>query len=107
MRLPRRSACCADAAADFKKKTGFPKISDHGLADVFIGGSGISGKVHIESTDRRGSVFHVREVKVKIDTLKFKLRDTKHNFLYATIRPLATGLIKKRASSLSSAGAQR
>jgi hypothetical protein len=90
----------AHLRTDFKKKSGFPKISDHGLADVFIGGSGISGKVHIESTDRRGSVFHVREVKVKIDTLKFKLRDTKHNFLYATIRPLATGLIKKRACLL-------
>lgn len=84
-----------DVAFYFKKKSGFPRISDSGLADVFIGGNGISGKIHLESTGRKHHVFKVRDVDVKIDNLKFKIRDAKHQFLYSMVRPLATSLIKK------------
>jgi len=35
-------------------------------------------------------------VHVKVDTLKFAIRDSNHDFLYKTLRPLATGLIKKQ-----------
>lgn len=35
-------------------------------------------------------------VHVKVDSLKFSIRDAKHSFLYKTLRPLATGLIKKQ-----------
>jgi len=87
-----------DVAFYYKKKSGFPKISDSGLADVLIAGKGVSGKIHLESTGRPNHAFYVREVKVKIDTLKFKIRDAKHTLLYSTIRPLATGLIKKQVA---------
>jgi hypothetical protein len=33
---------------------------------------------------------------VKVDTLKFSIRDSKHDFLYNTLKPLATGLVKKQ-----------
>lgn len=33
---------------------------------------------------------------VKVDTLKFSIRDSKHDTLYNTLRPLATGLVKKQ-----------
>jgi len=33
---------------------------------------------------------------VKVDTLKFAIRDSNHDFLYKTLRPLATSLIKKQ-----------
>ncbi|TKA56236.1 hypothetical protein B0A53_01526 [Rhodotorula sp. CCFEE 5036] len=33
-----------DVAFYIKKKTGFPKITDSGYADVFLGGKGLSGK---------------------------------------------------------------
>jgi hypothetical protein len=33
---------------------------------------------------------------VKVDSLKLSIRDSKHDFLYKTLRPLATGLIKKQ-----------
>ena len=38
-----------DVAFYIKKKTGFPKITDSGYADVFLGGKGLSGTVHLES----------------------------------------------------------
>jgi hypothetical protein len=44
----------------------------------------------------RSSVFKVEDVHVKVDTLKFSIRDSKHDFLYKTLKPLATGLVKKQ-----------
>ncbi|KAK4699364.1 hypothetical protein P7C70_g6896, partial [Phenoliferia sp. Uapishka_3] len=84
-----------DVAFYIRKKTGFPKLKDSGIADVFIGGKGISGKVHLESTGRKDHAFNVVDVKVKIDKLKFNVRDSKYSFLISTFKPLVTGLIKK------------
>ena len=33
---------------------------------------------------------------MKVDTLKFSIRDSKHDLLYKTLRPLATGLVKRQ-----------
>jgi hypothetical protein len=41
-------------------------------------------------------VFKVDSVHVKVESLKFSIRDSKHDFLYKTIKPLATGLVKKQ-----------
>ena len=38
----------------------------------------------------------MQDVHVKVNTLKFAIRDSKHDFLYKTLRPLATGLIKRQ-----------
>ncbi|KAI5479947.1 hypothetical protein MNV49_002237 [Pseudohyphozyma bogoriensis] len=78
-----------------KKKQGFPKITDSGEADVFLGGKGISGKVQLESTGRKNHAFNVVSVKVKIDKLSFTVRDSKYSFLISTLKPLLTGLVKK------------
>lgn len=44
----------------------------------------------------RSSVFKVHSVHVKVDSLKFSIRDSKHDLLYKTLKPLATGLIKRQ-----------
>ncbi|TCD61093.1 hypothetical protein EIP91_009046 [Steccherinum ochraceum] len=90
-----------DVAFYFRKKTGIPKISDSGLADVLLGGSGLTVTAHVRSTSKPGkddpaSVFTVQSVNVKVDTLKFSIRDSKHDLLYKTLKPLATGLVKKQ-----------
>lgn len=107
---------------DIKKKTGFPKITDSGVADVLLGGKGISGKIHVESTGRKDHAFKVVEVKVKvrsfrsflfkttsadthlpssqIDKLSFKLRDSKFQFFISVLKPLVTGLIKKNIAKV-------
>jgi len=69
-------------------------LTDSGYADVFIGGKGLSGKVHVESTGRKHHAFKVVEVKIKLDKLKFAVREAKHSTLINLLRPLATGLIK-------------
>ncbi|KAF9457296.1 hypothetical protein BDZ94DRAFT_1326382 [Collybia nuda] len=86
-----------DVAFYFKKKTGVPKLTDSGLADVVLGGEGLTATVVLVSAGKdRSSVFKVHDVHVKVDTLKFSIRDSKHDFLYKTLKPLATGLVKKQ-----------
>lgn len=50
----------------------------------------------MSSSNDPSSVFKVHHVNVKVDSLKFAIRDSSHDFLYKTLRPLATGLIKKQ-----------
>ena len=53
--------------------------------------------IHLVSSKLdHSSVFRVQDVHVKVNTLKFAIRDSKHDFLYKTLRPLATGLIKRQ-----------
>ncbi|KAK4051027.1 hypothetical protein OIV83_003156 [Microbotryomycetes sp. JL201] len=84
-----------DVSFYVKRKSGFPKLTDEGQMDVFLGGKGISGKVHLESTGRKHHVFNVKDVSVKLDSLKLAIRNKRHNILVALFKPLATGLIKK------------
>jgi len=85
-----------DVAFYFRKKTGLPKLKDSGLADVLIGGEGLSATIHLESTSDPTTLFDIKNINVKVDTLKFAIRDSKHDILYKTLKPLATGLIKKQ-----------
>ncbi|KAI0245752.1 hypothetical protein BJV78DRAFT_1260530 [Lactifluus subvellereus] len=86
-----------DVAFYFRKKSGIPRLTDSGLADVLLGGHGLTATVHLVSADNdRSSVFKVKAVRVKVDSLKFSIRDSKHDILYKTLRPLATALIKKQ-----------
>jgi hypothetical protein len=95
--LGQMQADMRDVAFFYRKKTGIPKLSDSGLADVLLGGEGLTATIHLSSADKdRSSVFKVKNVVVKVDTLKFSIRDSKHDFLYKTLKPLATGLVKKQ-----------
>lgn len=95
--LSHMQADMRDVAFYYHKKTGLPKMKDSGLADVLVGGEGVSASVTLSSTTKdKSSVFRVDDVTVKVDSLKFSIRDSKHDFLYKTLKPLASGLIKKQ-----------
>jgi len=86
-----------DVAVYFRRKAGIGKITDSGLADVILGGEGLSATVHLVSAGKdKSSVFKVKSVNCKIDSLKFSIRDSKHDTFYNTLRPLVTGLVKKQ-----------
>lgn len=96
-----------DVAIWYRKKTGFPKVEDSGIADVLIGGSGLTATVHLVSADKdKSSVFKVKSVHVKVDTLKFSIRDSKHDLLYKTLKPLATALVKRQIQKAIAGGIQ-
>lgn len=86
-----------DVAFYYRKKSGMVKVTDSGIADVLLGGNGLNIVAHVVSaTKDKSSVFKVQNVEVKVDSLKFSIRDSKHDALYKTLRPLVTGLIKKK-----------
>jgi len=60
MGLSQIQADIRDVNFAFRRKSGWPKLSDHGLADVVIAGQGISVDVELESVEnRRDSMFRV------------------------------------------------
>ncbi|KAJ7084656.1 hypothetical protein B0H15DRAFT_888282 [Mycena belliarum] len=85
-----------DVAFSFRTKTGPIKMRDSGLADVVLGGSGLEATVTLTSSKDTRRVFNVSRVRVKVGSLKFRIRDSKHDLLYKTLKPLATRLIKKQ-----------
>jgi hypothetical protein len=116
-----------DVAFYYRKKRGFGKIRDEGLADVFVGGRGITVKLKLTSASASGhgdstkSVFTVKHIDVKVEELKFAIREasapvillvmlahellqSKHDFLYKTLRPVATRLIKRQIAKVFSDG---
>ena len=50
----------------------------------------------VSAGNDKSSVFHVHDVHVKVASLKFSIRDSKHDLLYKTLKPLATGLVKRQ-----------
>jgi len=95
--LSQIQADMRDVAVYFRKKTGLIKLRDSGLADVVLGGQGLSVIIHLVSSDKdRSSVFKVKDVHVKVDSLKFSIRDAKHEFWYKTLKGIATSVVKKQ-----------
>ena len=91
-----------DVAFYYRKKNGI-KVSDSGLADVFLGGKGISVKIQISSTmeDRANgaSLFKVKSVNVKVDALKFAIRDVSSKLRVFIPRFISDTLSFRRANT--------
>ncbi|KAG0701989.1 hypothetical protein DFH29DRAFT_924101 [Suillus ampliporus] len=95
--LSQIQADLRDVALYVHKKTGFPRGRDSGLADIILGGQGLTVTVDLVSADKdRSSVFKVKDVHVKVDSLRFSIRDSKHDLLYKALKPIATGAVKKQ-----------
>ncbi|ESK85280.1 hypothetical protein Moror_11329 [Moniliophthora roreri MCA 2997] len=95
-----------DVAFYFRKKSGAIKIRDSGLADVVLGGEGMTVTVHLTNTSDPATLFAVKTVNVKLDTLKFSIRDSKHDVLYKTLKPIMMGLVKKQIQKAVSDGVE-
>ncbi|KAK0451135.1 uncharacterized protein EV420DRAFT_1561072 [Desarmillaria tabescens] len=95
--LAQIQADLRDVAIYFHKKNGIPKGKDSGLADIVLGGQGLTATVHLTSSSKSDptSVFTIKKVNVKVDSLKFSLRDFKHDFLYRMIKPIVLPIVKK------------
>ncbi|KAG2135159.1 hypothetical protein DEU56DRAFT_401150 [Suillus clintonianus] len=93
--LSQIQADIRDVALYFRKKT-FPRMRDSGIADVILGGQGMTVTIQLVSADKdRSSVFKVKNVHVKVDSLRFSIRDSKHDLFYKTLKPIATTVVKK------------
>ena len=79
-----------DVSYYVKKKEGFPSVMDKGVMDIFMGGSGFSFKVAMETADEkmRQNFFKVNTVDVDVKNLNIKLKQSNHKLLFNLFKPL-------------------
>ena len=85
-----------DVSYYVNKKEGFPKLKDTGVMDIFMGGSGFSFKIAMETADKsdKQHFFKINKVTVDIKSLTIKLKQSKHKLLFNLIRPLLFGILR-------------
>jgi hypothetical protein len=79
-----------DVAYYVKKKQGFPGVTDKGVMDVFLGGTGLSFKVAMETADKsdKQHFFKISKVSVELKNLNIKLKQSNHKLLFGLFKPL-------------------
>lgn len=79
-----------DVSYYIKKKSGFPSITDKGVADIFLGGQGFSFKVQMETADDtdKNHFFKITKVDVDVKHLNIKLKSSNHKLLFGLFKPL-------------------
>jgi hypothetical protein len=83
-----------DVSYYVKRKQGFPSITDKGVMDVFMGGSGFSFKVEMETADaarennQQTHFFKVTQVHSDIQNLQIKMKQSNHKLLFNMFKPL-------------------
>lgn len=79
-----------DVSYYVKRKQGFPSITDKGVMDVFMGGTGFSFKVELETADKEGDqhFFRVNKVTSDIKHLQIKIKKSNHKLLFGLFKPL-------------------
>ncbi|TVY47846.1 Uncharacterized protein LOCC1_G002934 [Lachnellula occidentalis] len=85
-----------DVAYYIKRKQGTPKLTDQGLVDIFLGGTGFSFKIKAstaEKTDKQ-NFFKIDKVDVDVKNFNIKLKKSKYKLLFGLFKPLMLGFIR-------------
>ncbi|KAI8812960.1 hypothetical protein BJ742DRAFT_790598 [Cladochytrium replicatum] len=79
----------------YKKKSGFLRISDYGVASIMISGQGISvlTKVLVDPNDPNRTLIP-RNVEAHIDNLALDIQHSQYDNLYTAMAPLLNSVIK-------------
>lgn len=85
-----------DVSYYMKKKQGFPSITDTGVLDIFLGGSGLSFKMKMSTADAkdRANFFKVDTVDVDVKNLTIKIKQSKHKLLFGLGKGIALKLLR-------------
>lgn len=85
-----------DVAYYIKKKEGFPSITDKGLLDIYLGGTGLSFKVAMETADPKDqhNFFKINTVDVDIKNMQIKVKQSNHKLLFNLFKPLALRVLR-------------
>jgi len=85
----------------YKKKVGFPKLEDWGLASFALRGSGLSLHIHWKLVSMRGlpPKLELNSVRCSIDDLYLKFSEVKHPILDRLLTGMFTKAIKRRLAA--------
>lgn len=94
-----------DVSYYINKKQGFPSITDKGVMDIFLGGSGFSFKAALETADDsdKNHFFKVNKVDVDVKHMNIKLKQSRHKLLFAIVRPLLLRIMRPILQAVLSA----
>lgn len=85
-----------DVSYYVKRKQGFPAVTDKGVMDIYLGGSGFSFEAALETADEKDGnhFFKVNNVDVDLKHLNIKLKQSRHKLLFAIVRPLLLRIMR-------------
>ena len=85
-----------DVAYYVKKKEGFPGVTDKGVMDIFLGGTGLSFKVAMETADKsdKQHFFKINTVTVDVKNANIKLKQSNHKLLFGLFKPLLLKVLR-------------
>lgn len=85
-----------DVSFHIKKKQGFPSLTDTGIADIFLGGTGLSFKMKMSTAEKkdRQNFFKVDKVDVDVKNFNIKLKQSKHKILFAIGKPIMLKVLR-------------
>lgn len=91
-----------DVSYYIKKKQGFPSLTDKGVMDIFMGGTGFSFKIAMETADKsdRQHFFKIDKVTVDVKNLNIKLKQSKYKLLFSIFKPLLFGMVRPAITKL-------
>ncbi|KAH0562988.1 hypothetical protein GP486_002452 [Trichoglossum hirsutum] len=85
-----------DVSYYIRKKEGFPSVTDQGVADILLGGRGLSFKVKLSTTEKkdRQRFFKIDKVDVNVEHLNINLKQSNHRLLFRLFKPLLFRLVR-------------
>jgi hypothetical protein len=99
LRLEQIQAFVNDIRFSYNHKHRFPKIKDSGVADILIGGKGITVTLKLAApAERKGEAFSIKKVHVNISNMKINIRQSRYETFYNVIHPYVIRLIRRELS---------
>ncbi|RYP43861.1 hypothetical protein DL768_009609 [Monosporascus sp. mg162] len=85
-----------DVSYYVNRKQGFPSITDTGVANLYLGGDGLSFKMKLSNADPtdRQNFFKVEKVDVDVKHLQIKLVNSNHKLLFALFKPIMLKVLR-------------
>ncbi|KAF4506321.1 hypothetical protein G6O67_006418 [Ophiocordyceps sinensis] len=85
-----------DVSFHVKRKSGFPSLSDTGVADIMLPGNGFSFRMKVSTADKsdRQNFFKVDKVDVDFQGLNIKLKKSSHKLLFSIVKPLMLKVLR-------------
>ena len=85
-----------DVSFHVKRKSGFPSITDTGVADILLPGNGFSFRMKVSTAQKsdRQNYFKVDNVNVDFKGLDIKLKQSSHKLLFGLFKPLMLRVLR-------------
>jgi hypothetical protein len=85
-----------DVSFYVKRKQGFPSITDQGVANLFLGGDGLSFRLKLSNADEKDKqhFFKIDKVDVDVKNLKVKLVKSNHKLLFGLFKPIMLKVLR-------------